>query len=161
MTGSAAAASCSCGDLRLGHRPERVDLVAANEGEESLLAGSAMPEIGLQDPLDGARRVLRGDVAIELASERGIRPEAAADQDVIALDRIRILVRLDLAGEEPDLGNEMLRAGVMAAGQMDVDRRIERHARLAPAGDVFGVTLGVGGGELATGIAGAGDEAGA
>ncbi len=55
----------------------------------------------------------------------------------------------------------MLGAGVMAAGQMDVDRRVERHARLAPARNFFGVALGVGGRELAAGIAGAGDEAGA
>ena len=49
----------------------------------------------------------------------------------------------------------------MAAGEMDVDRRVERDARLAPARDLLGVALGVGGGELAAGIAGAGDEAGA
>ena len=54
----------------------------------------------------------------------------------------------------------MLRAGMMAAGQMDIDWRIERHARFAPARDVFGMTFGVGGGELASGIAGAGDKSG-
>ena len=55
----------------------------------------------------------------------------------------------------------MLRAGMMAAGEMDVDRRVERDARLAPARDVLGVALGVGGCELAAGVAGAGDQAGA
>ena len=108
-----------------------------------------------------ARRVLRRDVAIELAAERGVRPEAAADQNVIALDRIVVLARLNLAGEQADLADEMLRAGVMAAGQMDIDRRVERDARLAPARDLLGVALGVGSGEFAAGIAGAGDEAGA
>ena len=49
----------------------------------------------------------------------------------------------------------------MAAGEMDVDRPVERDARLAPARDLLGVALGVGGRELAAGIAGAGDEAGA
>ena len=53
----------------------------------------------------------------------------------------------------------MLRAGMMAAGEMDVDRRVERDPRLAPARDLLGVALGVGGGELAAGIAGAGDKA--
>ena len=38
---------------------------------------------------------------------------------------------------------------------------VERDARLAPARDLLGVALGVGGRELAAGIAGAGDEAGA
>ena len=103
----------------------------------------------------------RLDVAIELAAERGVRPEAAADQDVIALDRVAVLGDLHLAGEQADLADIVLRAGVMAAGEMDVDRRVERDARLAPARDLLGVALGVGGGELAAGIAGAGDEAGA
>ena len=55
----------------------------------------------------------------------------------------------------------MLRAGMVTAGQMDIDRRVERDARLAPARDLFGMAFGVGGGEFAAGIAGAGDEAGA
>src|SRR3974377_342947 len=52
----------------------------------------------------------------------------------------------------------MLRAGVMAAGEMHVDRRVELHARLAPRSDFFGMALSVGGGEFATRIAGASDE---
>ncbi len=44
---------------------------------------------------------------------------------------------------------------------MDIDRRIERNARLAPARDVLGMPFGVGGRELAAGIAGAGDQPGA
>ena len=103
----------------------------------------------------------RLDVAIEFAAERGIGAEAAADQDVIALDRVALLGLLHLAGEQPDFADEMLRAGMMAAGEMDVDRPVERNPRLAPARDLLGVALGVGGGELAAGIAGAGDEAGA
>ena len=55
----------------------------------------------------------------------------------------------------------MLRAGMMTAGQMNIDRRVERNAGFAPARDLLGVALGVGGGKLAAGIAGAGDEAGA
>ncbi len=49
----------------------------------------------------------------------------------------------------------------MTTGQMNVDRRVERHASLAPAGNVLGVPLGVGSGVLAAGIAGACDESGA
>ena len=118
-----------------------------------------MREIGLQDALDRLRRILRLHVAVKLAAERGVWSEAAADQDVIALDRIGVLAVLHLAGQQADLGHEMLRAGMMAAGEMDVDRRVERNPRLAPARDLLGMALGVGGGELAAGIAGAGDEA--
>ena len=90
-----------------------------------------------------------------------MRAEAAADQHVIALDRIGVVVGLHLAGDEADLADRMLRAGVMAAGQMDVDRRVERDAVLAPGSDVLGMLLGVGGCELAAGISGACDETGA
>ena len=80
---------------------------------------------------------------------------------MIALDRIGILADLDLAGEQADLADEMLRAGMMAAGEMDIDRRVERNARLAPAAISSACRFGVGGREFAAGIAGASDEAGA
>src|SRR5262245_55273113 len=118
----------------------------------------AMREIGLQDSLNGLRRILGLHVAIELAPKRGVGAKTATDQHVIALDRISLLVVLHLAGQQPDFRNEMLRAGMMAAGEVDIDRRVECDARLAPTGDLLGMALGVGGGKLAAGIAGAGDE---
>ena len=54
----------------------------------------------------GARRVLGLHVAIDLAAERGVRAEAAADQDVIALDRVVVLGHLHLAGEQPDVADD-------------------------------------------------------
>ena len=120
-----------------------------------------MREIALQHALDGARRILGLDVAIDLAAERGVRPETAADIDVIALDRIGVLADLDLAGEQADIADVMLRAGMMAAGEMDIDRPVEIDARLAPLRDLLGVPLGIGGRELAADIAGAGDQPGA
>ena len=108
-----------------------------------------------------ARRVLGLHVAIELAGKRRVRAEAAADQDVIALDGVAVLGGLHLAGEQADIADVVLRAGMMAAGEMDVHRAVELDARLAPARDLLGVALGVGGRELAAGVAGAGDEAGA
>ena len=80
---------------------------------------------------------------------------------MIALDRIGLFGLLHLAGQQTDVGDEMLRAGMVAAGQMNVDRRVERDARLAPLRDLFGMALGVGGGEFAAGVAGAGDQAAA
>ena len=56
-----------------------------------------MRQISLQNALDDARRVFGHNVAIEFAAERGVRTEAAADQNVIALDGIVVFVRLDLA----------------------------------------------------------------
>src|ERR1039458_6064701 len=159
--GSAGGARCSFGRLQFDHGLERVDFMAAREGDEGLLARGAVGQIGLEDALDRLRRVYRLDVAIELAAERGIRAEAAADQQVIALDRVAVLGLLDLASEQADLTDEMLRAGMMAAGQMDIDWRVERDARLAPARDLLGMPLGIGGGEFTAGIAGASDQPGA
>src|SRR5689334_9241147 len=116
MTGSEAAGSCSCGGLVLGHCLERIDLVPPREGEKSLLRRRAMREIGFQDALDGARHFFGDDIAIEFTPERRVGPEAAADRDVIALDRIGFFAGLHLAGEKADLRDEMLRAGVMTAG---------------------------------------------
>src|SRR5262245_65872345 len=81
----------------------------------------AMREIGLQDSLDGLRRILSLHVAIELAPKRGVGAKTATDQHVIALDRISLLVVLHVAGQQPDSGNEMLRAGVMAAAEAHMD----------------------------------------
>src|SRR5208282_1670134 len=159
MMGSAAVASCSFGGLEVGHGLQRVDLVPACKGEKGLLARRAMRQIGLQDALDRARRLLRGNVTIELAAKDRVRSETAANKNVIALDGIGVLVRLDLAGQQADLRYKVLRAGVMAAGQMDVHRRVEGDTRLAPARDLLGVALGVGGRELTAGIAGTGEQA--
>ena len=80
---------------------------------------------------------------------------------MIALDHVALLRTSHLAGEQADVADVVLGAGMVAAGQVDVDRLVERDARLAGARDLLGVALGVGGGELAAGIAGAGDEASA
>ena len=76
--------------LRREHRLERVDLVPARKGEEGFVGRGAMREIALEHALDRARRVLRLDVAIDLAAEGSVRTEAAADIDVIALDLLLI-----------------------------------------------------------------------
>ena len=46
----------------------------------------------------------------------------------------------------------------MAPGKVDIDWRIDRDARFAPTSDFLRMALGVGCGELAPGIAGAGNE---
>ena len=108
-----------------------------------------------------ARRILGLDVAIDFRRDRRVRAEAAADMDVIALDGVAVLGGRHLAGDQSDVADVVLRAGMMAAGEMDVHRPVERKAALAPARDRLGVAFGVGGRELAADIAGAGDEPGA
>ncbi len=130
------------------------------EIEERLVA-LAMRQIALQDALDRARRVLGLHVLVDVAREPCFGAEAAADQHVIAVDRVAFLVDRNARRDQPDVADVVLRAGVMAAGEMDVHRRVERDARLAPRGDLLGLLLGVRGREAAAGRAGAGDEPGA
>src|SRR5271169_5719776 len=129
--------------------------MAVRECKKSLIPRRTMREIGFEDAFDGSRCGFRRNVAKQFAAERGIRPKTAADQNVIAFDRVVVFVLLHLAGEQADLRYEMLRAGVMTPGQVNIDGRVERDARFAPARDLLGVTLGVRSGEFAAGIAGA------
>src|SRR5262249_13791184 len=114
-----------------------------------------------QHPLDGRGDMFGLDVAMDLAREAGVDAATAADQYGVTLDGVALVRARHLAGDETDVADIVLGAGVVAAGEVDVDRPVERNARLAPRRDLLGVPLGVGGRELAADIAGAGDEAGA
>src|SRR5205823_12229883 len=129
--------------------------------EEGLPLIGAMRDIRLEHALDGSRRILRLDVAVERAANTRLGTEPAADMDVIAVDRIAVVGDLDARADEADVPDVVLRAGVRAAREMDVDRSIERHARLAPLRDVLRVLFGIGKRKAAADIAGAGNEAGA
>ena len=77
---------------------------------------------------------------------------------MIALNGIAVGALLHFAGEEPDFADKVLRARVMTPGEMNIDRRIKRSPRLAPARDILGVALGIGSRELAPRIARARDK---
>ena len=55
-----------------------------------------MREIGLQQPLDRLRRVLRLEVVIDLLPDIGVRTKAAAGEQMIALDGIDVLADIHL-----------------------------------------------------------------
>src|SRR5271156_3330142 len=103
-----------------------------------------MREIGLQQSLDGLRRVLGLDVVIDLLSDIGIRAKTAAREQMIAFDGVVALTDRHLGGDQPDIADVMLRAGMVTTGQMDVERRFDRYTRLAPIADFGRMTLGVG-----------------
>src|SRR4029079_18496413 len=87
--------------------------------------------------------------------------EATTDEDVIALDYVAVVGNLYLASQKPDFADEMLGAGVMATSKVDVDRRVEGDPGFAAPRNFLGVAFGVGGGELASRVAGAGNQTGA
>src|SRR5579863_6555156 len=136
------------------------DVVPRGELEETFGGAFAPGEIGLQQSFDELRRGIGLHVAEDLAADLSVRPEAAADDDVIAIDRVAVGIDRDAGAAEPDVADVMLRAGMVTAGQMDVDRLIEPDAALAPFGDLFRMALGVGGRKFAAARAGAGDKAG-
>ena len=131
--------------------------MAARKGKESLVRRRAALEIGLQQFLDGLGRVLGSEVVIDLLADVGLRTETAAGKEVIALDRVIVLADGYLCCDQADIADVVLRAGVMAAGEMDVERRVEVDARLAPVADLGGMALGVGRRKLAAGVSRAGD----
>src|SRR5438045_4673318 len=77
---------------------------------------------------------------------------------MVTLDGIGILADIDLCGNQADVADVMLRTGVVAAGEMDVERRIDLDPRLAPVANPGRMQLGVRRREFAPRIAGAGDQ---
>ena len=128
---------------RVGQLAQRLAVMAARKRQESFFRRSAVREIGLQQSLDRLRRVLGLEVVIDLLPDIGIRTKAAAGEEMIALDRIVILADRHLRRDQADIADVMLRAGMMAAGEMDVERRVDVDARLAPVADLGGMALGV------------------
>src|SRR6202047_153050 len=146
--------------LSFGETLERGNLMPRGKILQAFGGGGAMPEIGLEPPFDSRRRFLCFHVAQNLAPDRGRDARAPAGDDVIAVHRIAFLVDANPRGDEPDVADVMLRAGMMAAGQVDIDRLIESYPSLAPIRDGLGVGFGVGGRKPAAGRAGAGYEPG-
>src|SRR5258708_10459032 len=79
---------------------------------------------------------------------------------MIALDGIDTLADVHFRRDQPDIADVMLRAGMMAAGDVDVERRVDVDARLAPVADLGRMALGVRRRKPASGIAGAGNQPG-
>src|SRR5215471_12478135 len=156
----AAARFLSFDGLRGKDLLQTVHVVTAREREEALVVRGAVRDIPFKNALDDFRRIPRLHVVEDLASEPRLWTEAAANENVITLDRIAIFGHLHLGREQADVADVVLRAGMMTAGQVDIDRPVEFDAFLAPARNILGVALRVGGCELATDIAGAGDKAG-
>src|SRR5579864_5170471 len=123
---------------------ERLDLVPARERGETFLRPGAMDEIGFEHPLDCRRRVVGFDIAVDFAAALRVRAEAAADMNVIGLGWILVVGALGLRAKQSDVADVMLRAGIWAAGEMNVERGIERHAALTPSRNGFSMALGIG-----------------
>src|SRR5258708_4531176 len=111
---------------RLVAEPDQlVDRVPTGEGLEALRRIATGLQVSAEQVLDPRRQLGKGHVAVDLAGDLAFISAAlaaAADRDVVALD-----CRLaDRGPQEADIGDQMLGAGVRAAGEVDVDRLVER-----------------------------------
>src|SRR3989442_8115791 len=145
--------------LRQGEIAQSFRTVALREALKAFFGRSAPFEVGAQEPLDCGGCFIRRDIAQYFAPEPARVAEAAASEQVITLDFG--IVGRDLGREQADIADMVLRAGIRAAGEMNVERRVDLEARIEMVGDREGVALGVARRELATGVASAGDDSGA
>src|ERR1700730_10047059 len=118
--------------LSFGETLERGNLMPRGKILKALGGAAAMREIGLEQTFDPRRRVLCFHVAQNLPSDRARGAKAPARDDVIAVLSFAFLVDANPRGDEPDVADVMLRAGMMAAGQVVIDRVIGFYPRLAP-----------------------------
>src|SRR4051812_4125336 len=117
-----------------------------------------MCQISFQQLLYCFRRLLGLDVMIDRLAQISIWPEPATSEQVITFDGLVLLTNSNFRRYQPDIADVMLSAGMMAAGEMDVERRVDRHPGLAPVRDLPGVAFGVGGCKLAASIPGTCDQ---
>jgi len=65
---------------------------------------------------------LRFHLAQNLAANRARGAKAASGHNVIAVHRIAFLIDANARRDKPDVADIMLSTGMVAAGEMDIDR---------------------------------------
>src|ERR1700687_5819452 len=103
-----------------------------------------MREICFQQLLNRLWRVLSLKVVVDLLPDIGIGAEPSAGEQVIAFDGVVILTDGHFGADQADIADVVLRAGMMTAGEMDVQRGVDGNPRLAPVTDRGGMALGIG-----------------
>src|SRR5262245_13846989 len=119
-----------------------------------------MGEIPPKQLLNHNWAILGLDALQDLSTNRRLMPVGAPDDNVETFDRVAFIVNGDLAANQPNVTDVMLRARVGATREMDIDGLVDVQARLDVSSDAFGRMLGVGGRQLAAAIAGAGHKTG-
>jgi hypothetical protein len=129
---------------------QRRDVVSAREVEEGL-AGFAMCGVGSEERFEFGNEVGKANRWDELACEALIVVRSAAKKDLIPL------FAGDLNAHETDIPDVVLRTRMMAASDMEVDGLIEdRKTCVDVSCELDCVGFGIGGGEAAAFVTGAG-----
>ena len=115
-------------------------------------------EIGLEEVLNERGDLGEGDSFVSFAGDGLGVVDASAEDDVVAFDFLAGL-EFDGGAHEADVADVVLGAGMVTAGEMNVNGLVELDFGFEILREENGLSFGVGGGEFASGIAGAGNEA--
>src|SRR4051794_29489185 len=100
------------------NRLKRVEVVALCEFPKGFIR-QPVAQISFQHFFQRGLQFIDADAAEDLASDRLARSESAAHENVITFAAAGMLHR---RGKQANVAHIMLRAGMRAAGQMNVDR---------------------------------------
>src|SRR5262245_46851461 len=109
----------SFGRLRHEDRFQAVDIVALREGRETLVRRGTVFHPCLEHGFDDTRRVFRLDILEQFAADRAVLTEAAADADIVAIDRVAFVGHRNALADQSDIADVMLRTAVVTAGEMN------------------------------------------
>src|SRR4051794_3518508 len=99
--------------------------MTARKCDECFVRSRAMREISLQQSLDCPGRVLGLEVVKNLLPQTGVRPKTATCEQMIAIDGVIAFAGRHLCSDQADVADKMLRTRMVAAGEMDVERRVD------------------------------------
>jgi len=111
----------------------------------------------LEELLNEGRNFGEGDAFVDFAGDGLGVIDAATENDVVSFDFFA-RGKLDGGGHHADVTDVVLGAGVMAAGEVDVEGLVKGDFFVEVVGEEDRLAFGVGGGVFAAGVAGAGDE---
>ena len=115
--------------------------MAGGEGLEAF-ALSAVAQVAAEHFLDERGQALEGDAGEDLPAHGLVCAKAAADENVVAV--LALARDFRLRAEQADVAHVVLRAGVRAAGDVDVHRPVEMDALVEVVGELERVPLRVG-----------------
>src|SRR5258706_1771522 len=117
--------------------------VPACKGLKCLSPAQALGQIDPQQLFNGGGTVLRLHVVPDFFADSRVRAVATAHHNMEPLHGIAFVVDCDLAANEPDVANVMLRARIEAAREVDIDWLVDSEPRFEMGSDALGGVLGI------------------
>lgn len=110
-----------------------------------------------QKTLDERGNIVEGDAFIDFTGDGLGVVDSASEDDVVTFDFFATL-KFHGGPHEADVADVVLGAGMVTTGEVNIDGLIEFDFGLEVLAKDDGLAFGIGSGEFATGVAGAGDE---